>query len=165
MSTIKYIFILILLTVCYSISGQEQIKIYDISMDKKLQKKLYGNWIVIKYTEADQAPGASKNAFKYVHETIYLDPHLAVLFKDSCKYPDYKVSRQNTWRYLYDNYREPHAIGIKDDSISVVELSCKVEPKYASKDYPLFDSAIMITSKDDIIIYEPGLFLYMKKVK
>jgi len=165
MNNIKYIFLLSLLSIFSSIYGQEQIKAYNLAGDTELQKKLYGTWVAVKYTEAFQAPGASKNVGRYMNKTIFLNSGLAVLFKDSCKYPGYKVLRQSTWQFLYDNYKEPHAIGIKDDTVVVIELCCKVEPKYANKDSPPFDSTIILTSKGYIIIYESGLFLYMKKTK
>ena len=91
---------------------------------------------------------------------------MVVLFKDSCKSPSYKVSRQNTWEFLYDNYREPSALDIQDDTITVIELECKAKPIYSNRDeYPPFDSEFIITSKGDVILYEPELFLYLEKVK
>ncbi len=161
---------ILLISICFLypflVAGQKQKDAYPFSADNVLQKDIYGTWMVVNYTHSQLIPGATKEAWrKFRKKTISLNPNLATLFKDSCKSPTYKVSRQNTWYYFYNGYREHSTMGIMDDTVTLVELGCKEEPIYENKNTTPFNSDFIITSTPGLIWFNGGLFLKLIRVK
>jgi hypothetical protein len=134
----------------------------------KMSNSIYGRWKIVKFIEGDLDPGSSRKGRKFLNKSVFLEANLAVVFQDSCKYPQYEIKRYNTEDYLWNNYRQHLPLGgIPKDSVTVVELTCSGNPIYASKDSPIFDNEFMLIGHDTLVLGGggEGLFFFLKRME
>lgn len=125
----------------------------------------FGKWKAVNFIVGD-APAAltQSEAESFLKTEITIMPSIVVFFKDSCKSPVYKAHKENTIQYLLNYYRQESAIGIKQDSIIVVSVSCSANPIYLSNNSPNFKYNILLINKNKFVLNYSGVFYYFEKI-
>jgi hypothetical protein len=125
---------------------------------------LYGDWKITRFTAGSISEITDDDAQKYVGQIITLRPDIAIINNDTCSQPYFKMSTQNSDKYFYANNRiDKAALKIKQDSIQVVEMSCKGNPKYSNENSPNFLYDFIIVESNLMIVSFKGFYFYLER--
>lgn len=160
----KYILIICGIILFPIISYEQKRHVQNSNCSKIKKDDIYGEWEVYKYRRASQAVWSPKEMQKYLNKHILLGKFSTIIFQDTCKLPNYKVSQVDTWEYLYEGYKENSMLGIEADSIAVIGLNCDGYPINTNKNVQNFTADFMVINKNHIIYSHNGLYLYMRRI-
>lgn len=126
---------------------------------------LYGDWKITKFTAGSVSEITDDDAQKYVGQIITLRPDIAIINNDTCSQPYFKMSTQNSDKYFYENNRiDKASLKIKEDSIQVMEMGCKGNPKYSNESSPNFLYDFIVTDNNLMIVSFKGFYFYLERV-
>jgi len=125
---------------------------------------LNGVWKITRFTAGSISEITDDDAQKYVGQTITLRPDIAIINNDTCSQPYFKMSTQNSDKYFYTNNRiDKAALKIKQDSIQVIEMSCKGNPKYSNENSPNFLYDFIVVENNLMIVSFKGIYFYLER--
>lgn len=135
-------------------------------------KTYYGKWVIQKFysppliTSLENYMEKSE-AKTYLNKTVVFQENESTIFNSKCNSINYFESKEKAFDYFYYNYRmvadtttgegtrglHPEQLGVKSDSIEVVEVSC--DDVY----YNLF-----VLNPQEIIMEYKSTFFFLKNV-
>jgi hypothetical protein len=125
---------------------------------------LYGDWKITKFTAGTISEITEKDAQKYVGQIVTLKPGFVIINSDTCNQPYFKTSIQNSDKYFYDNNRVDKAtLKIKQDSIKLMEVGCKVPPKYSNENSSNFLYDFIVIDNNIMIVSFKGFYFYLER--
>ncbi len=127
---------------------------------------LYGDWKITRFTAGFISEIMEEDAQRYVGHIVTLKPDIAIIEEDTCNLPHFEISIQNSDEYFFSNNRaDKAALGIKQDSIQVMEVSCKELRKYSNGKSPNFLCHFIVMDNNLMIVNFKGFYFYLDKVK
>lgn len=147
--------IIIMILSMFILQGCNQI---DINVEGKIEAPeikalpIQGTWKVQNYMELDDTI-ISKDTFN--GEIAAFDKDVAVLLKEVCSSPEYKIKSVSAEQYFLYKYKvNAVKLGVKAKNVDVITISTNKQP---------FHDFIKIDDSS-ILVYEDKGFLYMNKV-
>lgn len=155
---------LILLTIvsfCNNRNSHYENKPASTSKDSIL---LYGDWKITRFTAGYLSEITEEDAKKYIGQIITLRPSVAAIHGDTCTRPYFKISTQSSDKYFYENNRvDKSSLKINQDSILVMEMGCKENPKYSNEYSPNFLYDFIVIENNLMIVSFKGFYFYLER--
>jgi hypothetical protein len=143
----------------------------DSSVSTENGRAFYGKWEVKEYFSPPLISGLeyymdSSEAKVYLHSSAIIKEDNIQLFNIKCNSVKYSVSKEPAFDYTYFNYRMPidtvtgsgtrgllpDQLGIEDDSVQVVEISC-------DSDY----LSLFVINSSRIVVEFRGTFFFLNR--
>lgn len=161
--------ILLFLLVVFSCSQADTNKSTTVNSPSK---NYYGEWKIDKFYSPPLIGGEEsymppEEAKTFINKTVLLQKNEISMFNKTCNTVIFDEYKENAYQYTYFNYRmvadtltgngtrglHPEQLGIKTDSIEVVEISC--DDVYYN---------LLVVSPKEIIIEYKSTFFFLKRV-
>lgn len=149
-----FLIISIFLTIAFDAcaSGANRENQYNLTNTQN-ENSFLGTWKISSYRLGNITAITEQDAAKFIGKTIFLGENSAELIDDLCESPNYNITEEKTRPYLHEMYRiNPEKIGIKEDELSILNLTCERE------------SYEIIMSNKNLLLFIDGVFFVLEKL-